>query len=100
LLAKEIPDPRDLIGKKQPKRENCGRLVRGQYKDIARDFEDWLEVKKFMFSPEEQIALRGVDHRGRKGQVDHSLRDRMVNVFVDWCEGSKDLKQSMIKAME
>ena len=39
-----------------------------------------------MFSPEEQIALIGVDHRGRKGTINQVLRNHHINTFVDWAE--------------
>jgi len=49
-------------------------------------FNKWLERKKFMFSPEELITLRGEDYRGHKGQKNQAIRNHHVNTFVDWAE--------------
>ena len=49
-------------------------------------YDYWLERKTFMFYPEEQIALRGKDHRNRKGKINQAVRNHHVNTFVDWAE--------------
>lgn len=47
-------------------------------------FNQWIELKKYMFAPDELISLRGYDHRKRVGAISQSFRDHIINVFADW----------------
>lgn len=95
LIGKEMPDPRYLKGRVAPKAIDASRLSRNDKTDLRKDYEAWLDAKRLMFSPEEQIALMGVDHRGRTGLIDQDFKDHVVNVFVAWTEG-KPLKEELI----
>ena len=77
IKGKKIKDPRNYHAKKQmpDSAEGC-----------RKHFDEWLERKKFMFSPDEMIALMGKDHRGRMGSKSQAMRDHQINVFVDWAE--------------
>lgn len=97
LVGREIPDPRYLKGRKAPRAIDAPRLSRSNRAALKEDFDAWLDAKRLMFSPEEQIALMGVDYRGRKGLKNQVFRNRIVNVFVAWTEG-KPLKQELIDA--
>lgn len=95
LIGKKIPDPRYLRGRVAPRMVDAFKLMRHEENMLKEDFDVWLDAKRLMFSPEEQIALTGVDQRGRKGSVSQEFRNRVVNVFVAWVEG-KPLKQELI----
>ena len=98
LMHKIIPDPRGLLRKNPIRFKHCKPIQRASIRELQVDFNQWLRIKKFMFSPEEMIRLMGFDHRGRKGMVDQSYRDKIINMFVAWCEGSTDMKGEMIEA--
>jgi len=84
IKEKMILDPKSW----SQREKKCTKHVAIWDDESARGmFEDWLWLKRFMFSPEELIALRGEDHRGKKGKINQAKRDHYVNVFVDWTEG-------------
>lgn len=97
LMGKRIPDPSFLKGRVNPKRDELPKIKQNSIKDLEQAFDEWLEAKRLMFSPEEQIALMGVDHRGRRGQKNQAYRDKIVNVFVAWTEG-KPLREELVAA--
>ena len=83
IKGKEIPDPTSF----SKKEKKCKiKTTPHTNKECKQRFNDWLELKKFMFSPEELIALRGKDHHGKSGQVRQDIRNHHVNTFVDWAE--------------
>jgi len=83
IKNKEIPDPWSWNQKKK----QCQAKVKPKSNEqCLQAFEQWLWLKRYMFSPEELIALIGVDHRGRKGQINQALRNHHANTFVDWAE--------------
>jgi len=90
IKGKKIKDPKNYNGEVQ---------TSDSIDDCRIHFDEWLERKKFMFAPEEMIALMGKDHRGRKGPKDQAYRDRIVNVFIAWTE-RKPLKEALISATE
>lgn len=77
IKGKEIKDPQNYLAKKQ---------MPDSVEECQEHFDEWLEKKMFMFSPEEMIALTGKDYRGRKGSKNQDVRDHQINVFVDWAE--------------
>lgn len=86
LTNKNFPDPRGLERKQPDKDIHCVIIARRKPDEIRADFNAWINVKRFMFSPEELIALRGYDHCGHKGTINQVYRDHVVNVFIDWAE--------------
>lgn len=77
IKGRKIKDPQKYHSKKQ---------LPNSVNDCRQYFNQWLERKKFMFSPQEMIALMGIDHRGRTGPKSQTMRDHQINVFVDWAE--------------
>lgn len=86
LKGMDMPDPRYLKHRVNPDVSKAPRLKRLIYGELKEDYDAWLDAKRLMFSSEEQIALIGIDHRGRKGPKIQKFRNRVVNVFVDWAE--------------
>jgi len=71
---------------KDPKNYNAEKQTPDSIDGCRLHFDEWLERKKFMFAPEEMIALMGKDHRGRKGPKNQAMRDHHINTFIDWAE--------------
>ena len=92
IKEKEVPDPRSWSqGKKE-----CTARIKLQSKSQALEiFNKWIDLKRYMFSPEELKALRGYDHRNIIGQRSQATRDSYINVFIDWTEG-KPMKESLM----
>jgi len=83
IKDKDIPDPRSW---NQHFKQCLQKIPVVSAENSRIMFEQWLWLKRFMFSPEELIALVGIDHRGRKGQINQALRNHHINTFVDWAE--------------
>ena len=83
IKGKEIPAPTSF----NEKEKKCkAKIILHTNEECEQRFDDWLELKKFMFAPEELIALRGKDHHGKSGQVMQNVRNHHINTFVDWAE--------------
>jgi len=83
IKNKEILDPRSW----NQHFKQCMQKIPVVSAENARImFEQWVHLKRFMFAPEELIALIGEDHRGRKGKINQAKRDHYINTFVDWAE--------------
>ena len=83
LVGKKIPDPKSWD---QKLHATTREIDLNTQEDVKKKFDEWLELKKFMFSPQELIALRGYDYRGNKGQIDQKVRNHHINTFADWAE--------------
>jgi len=83
IKNKEMPDPQSWNQRDKKCKSKTAPHTDGE---CLKKFDEWIDLKQYMFSPEEQIALRGKDHRGRTGKKIKEVRYHHVNTFVDWAE--------------
>jgi len=79
VIEKTVRDPNNVTG-------ICMTMDRAESK---KKFDQWIHLKRFMFSKEEHAALL------EKSEI-QSVRNHYGNVFVDWVEGRPRRRAIMV----